>query len=189
MGIKIDFTERGKEFMVNIAVMFLIGVSGIIMAITYFVMKTVQTSFESVDCLIPQNIYFTTCQEWFEMAIYPVLELRHILVFANYFFIFGVVFGLFFMGFRTKKHPALFIVHIISSMIIGYLAIEIGNIYRLLISNPQLYSMMIPFPIYNKIMLYLPQFMFFVIFLSGIIGFMGVFKSAGQYKQGNEDLG
>jgi hypothetical protein len=189
MALEIDFTERGKEFMTNMAVMFLIAVSGLIMAITFFIMKTLETSFKSVDCLIPQNVFFTTCQEWFEMALYPVLELRSVLVYANYFFIFGVVFGLFYMGFRTKKHPALFVVHVISSIIIGYLAIEIGNIFRLLISNPFLYEMMIPFPIYTKIMLYLPQFIFFVIFLSGIIGFIGVFKSAGQYKQGNEDLG
>ena len=189
MAIKIDFTERGKEFMINISVMFLVAVSGLIMAITYFILKTIQTSFESVDCLIPQNIYFTTCQEWFEMVLYPVLELKSVLIYANYFFIFGVVFGLFYMGFRTKKHPALFIVHMISSIIIGYFAIEIGNIFRLLISNQILYNMMLPFPIYTKIMLYLPQFMFFVIFLSGIIGFMGIFKSQGQFKQGNEDLG
>jgi len=189
MGINIDFTKRGKEFMVNIAVMFLISVSGIFMAITYFIMKTVETAFKSVDCLIPQNVYFTTCQEWFEMALYPVLELRSILIFASYFFIFGLVFGLFFMGFRTKKHPALLVVHVISSIIIGYISIEIANIYRLLISNGILYEIMVPFSIYNKVMLYLPQFMFFVIFLSGIIGFMGVFKSAGQFKEGNEDLG
>lgn len=189
MAIRIDFTERGKEFMVNISVMFLIAVSGFLMALTYFVMETLETAFKSVDCLIPQNIYFDTCQEWFNMALYPVLELRTIFIFANYFMIFGIVFGLFFMGFRTKKHPALLVVHIISSVIIGYLAIEIGNIYRLLISNTFIYDMMIPFAIYNKVMLFLPQFMFFVIFLSGIIGFMGVFRSAGQFKQGNEDLG
>jgi len=189
MAIKIDFTERGKEFMVNIIVMFIIAVSGFFMAISYFIMQTLETAFRSVDCLIPQNIYFESCQEWFTMVLYPVLELKSLFIFASYFFIFGIVFGLFYMGFRTKKHPALLIVHIISSIIIGYLAIEIGNIYRLLISNPFMYDMMIPFVIYNKIMLYFPQFMFFIIFLSGIIGFMGVFKSSGQFKQGNEDLG
>lgn len=189
MGIKINFTERGKEFMVNIAVMLLVSVSGLLMGITYFLMQTLLTAFQGVDCLIPQNIYFTTCQEWFDMVLYPVLELKSLLIFANYFFIFGIVFGLFFYGFRTKKHPALLIVHIVSSIIIGYFAIEIANIYRLLISNEIIYNMMIPFAIYNKIMLYLPQFMFFVIFVSGIIGFMGVFKGTGQFKQGNEDLG
>lgn len=189
MAIKINFTERGKEFMVNISVMFIIAVSGFLMALTYFIMDTIETAFKEVDCLIPQNVLFTTCQEWFEMALYPVLQLKTLFIFANYFFIFGLIFALFYMGFRTKKHPALLIVHIVSSIIIGYLAIEIGNIYRTLISNPIMYDMMIPFVIYNKIMLYLPQFMFFVIFLSGIIGFMGIFKSAGQFKQGNEDLG
>jgi len=175
--------------MVNITVMFVVAVSGLLMALTYFIMQTVETAFMSVNCLIPQNIYFDSCQEWFELVLYPVLNLRYILVFANYFMIFGIVFGLFFMGFRTKKHPSLLVVHIISSIIIGYFAIEIANIYRLLISNDVIYGIMVPFPIYNKIMLYFPQFIFFVIFLSGIIGFIGVFKNTGQYKQGNEDLG
>jgi len=80
--------------MVNIAVMFLIAVSGFLMAISYYIMSTLETAFRSVDCLIPQNIYFTTCQEWFNMALYPVLELKSLFIFASYFFIFGVVFGL-----------------------------------------------------------------------------------------------
>lgn len=189
MALRIDFTKSGREFMANIAVMFLVAVSGLLMALTYFIMQTLETSFKSVDCLIPQNIYFTSCQEWFDMVLYPVLELRYIFIFFNYFYIFAIVFGLFFMGFRAKKHPSLLVVHIVASIIIGYFAIEIGNIYRLLISNQFLYDIMIPFAIYNKIMLYFPQFIFFIIFLSGILGFMGVFKSAGQFKSGNEDLG
>ena len=189
MAFNINFSEKGKEFMTNIYVIFLIFISGIIFAITYFIMNNVHTSLLSVDCLIPQNVFFTTCQEWFAIALYPVLELKSILIYANYFAIFAFVFALFFMGFRTKKHPALFIVHILSSIIIGYLSIEIANIYRTILSNEIMYSMLIPFGIYNKIMLYFPQFVFFVVFLSGVIGFIGVFKSAGQYNQGNEDLG
>jgi len=86
MAIKINFTERGKEFMVNITVLFFIAVSGFFMAISYFIMETLETAFRSVDCLIPQNIYFDTCQEWFNMVLYPVLELRSLFVFASYFF-------------------------------------------------------------------------------------------------------
>ncbi len=103
--------------------------------------------------------------------------------------IFGAVFGLFFMGFRTKKHPSLLVVHILVSIILGYLSIEIANIYRTMLEIPVVTEILLPFGIYNKIMLFFPQFMFFVIFLSGLIGFMGIFRSAGQFSQGNEDLG
>ena len=185
----INFNEKGKEFMINIFVMIWIFASGIIFAITYFILSTIHTAFLTVDCLIPSNVYFTTCQEWFDMTLYPFFELRYLLVFMNYFAIFGFVFALFFMGFKTKKHPVLLVVHIVTSIIIGYLSIEIANIYRLILQNPIMYSMLTEFGIYNKIMLYFPQFMFFVIFISGLIGFFGIFKSVGQFDQGNEDLG
>ena len=189
MVLNLNFTKRGKEFITNIIVVFVLFVSGLAMAITYYIMNAIQDAFLSVDCLIPQNSLVDTCQEWFALALYPVLNLKSVLIYGNYFLIFGIVFCLFFMGFRTKKHPVLLIVHIISSIIIGYLSIEIANIYRTLLQNEVIFDMLIPFPIYNKIMLYYPQFMFFVIFLSGLMGFMGVFKNVGQFKQGNEDLG
>lgn len=189
MVFEVNFSERGKEIMVNLTVMFLIAVSGLLMGITYFIMGTLETAFLSVDCLIPQNVFVTTCQEWFNLALYPVLALRTVFVYANYFLIFGLIFGLFYMGFRAKKHPALLVIHIVLSMIIGYLSIEIANIYRVLIQNEILYNMLVPFPIYNKIMLYFPQFIFFIILVSGALGFFGVFKSAGQYSEGAEELG
>ena len=188
MAFNIDFNESKTELIVNVSVMFIIFISGLIFAFSYFIMNQIQNAFLSVDCLIPSNVYFTTCQEWFDMALFPILNLKSVLIFANYFAIFGLVFGLFFMGFRTKKHPSLLIVHIITSVVVGYLAIEIANIYRTLLNNPQMYEILTPFVIYNKIMLYFPQFIFFVIFLSGLIGFMGVFRSPGQYNEGNEDL-
>jgi hypothetical protein len=185
----LNFSERSKELMTNISVMFMIFISGIIFSISYFVMNKIHVAFLSVDCLIPQNTLVTTCQEWFALALFPILQLKELLIFANYFAIFGMVFGLFFMGFRTKKHPALLVVHIITSIIVGYLSIHIGNIYRVLLQNPAMYEILTPFVIYNKIMLYFPQFIFFVIFLSGIIGFFGIFKSVGQFNEGAEDLG
>ena len=189
MVFNIDFGGKGKEFMTNIIVLIWIFVSGIIFAITYFIVDTIHKAFLTVDCLVPQNVYFDTCQEWFAMTMYPFFELRYLLIFMNYFAIFGLVFALFFMGFRTKKHPVLLVVHIVTSIIFGYFSIEIANIYRLILQNPQMYAMLTQFPIYNKIMLYFPQFMFFVIFVSGLIGFFGIFKSVGQFNQGVGDLG
>ena len=188
MVFSLDLSQRGKEIFVNFMVMFYIAVSGLLMALVYFIMATIETAFLSVDCLIPQNVFVSTCQEWFTLALYPVLVLKEVFIYANYFLIFGLVFGLFYMGFKTKKHPVLLVVHIVISLIIGYLSIEIANIYRTLIGNEIIYNMLIPFPIYNKIMIYFPQFIFFVILASGAIGFMGVFKSINQYNQGAEDL-
>ena len=188
MSFNINFGRVGKEFVVNILSMMFIFLSGLAMAITYYIMDTVQTSFLTVNCLIPDNALITTCQEWFNLALYPVLNLKYILIFASYFWIFGLVFGLFYLGFKTKKHPILFAVHIMSSIIIGYLSIEIANIYRTFLTNEFLYDALVPFAIYNKVMLYFPQFMFFIIFLSGIIGFFGLFSGRGQFKEGNEDL-
>lgn len=175
--------------MINILVVFWIFVSGLIFAITYYIFNKIHVAFLSVDCLIPNNALVSTCQEWFNLALFPILNLKYILIFANYFAIFGLVFALFFMGFRTKKHPALLIVHIIISVVITYMSIHIGNLYRALIENPNIYEILLPFAIYNKIMLYFPQFVFFVVFLSGIIGFFGLFRSPGQFNQGAEDLG
>jgi hypothetical protein len=185
----VNLDERGKEIGTNVAVIFLIFLSGLIFSVSYFIMDTVQTSFESVDCDIPGNTLVSSCQEWFNLALYPILNLKSVLIYAQYFAIFGLVFGLFYLGFRTKKHPALLIVHIVVSTIMGYIALTVGNLYRMMLSNDALYTMLIPFGVYNKIMLYFPQFIFFVIFLSGIIGFFGVFKSVGQFNEGNEDLG
>ena len=187
--LNLDLSERGREFMVNLSVVFLIFISGLIFAISYYFLATIHTAFLSIDCTIPQNALVSTCQEWFELGLYPILNLKYILIYASYFAIFGWVFGLFYMAFRTKKHPALLIVHIISSAIIGYISIEVANIYRTMIQNEILYNILLPFGIYNKIMLYFPQFVFFVVFLSGLIAFFGVFKSAGQFNEGNEDLG
>ena len=108
------------------------------------------------------------------------------MIFASYFYIFGVVIGMFYLGFRTKKHPSLFVVHLILSFIFGYLAIEIANIYRTLLESPLMYEILTPMVIYNKIMLYFPQFLFFTIFVSGLIGFMGIVK--GKFNEGVDEI-
>ena len=187
--LNINFWESKRELMTNLAVIFMVFISGIVFSISYYIMARIHLAFLTVDCLIPQNVFVTTCQEWFNMALYPILNLRSVLIYANYFAIFGMVFGLFYMGFRTKKHPILLVVHILMSVILGYLSIEIANIYRTILQNPQMYEILIPFVIYNKIMLYFPQFVFFVVFISGLIGFFGLYKSLGQYNEGTEDLG
>ncbi len=163
-----------------------IFLSGLLMAVSFFVLSAIETAFRNVNCLIPNNLYVSTCQEWFAISIYPALNLRFILIWASYFYIFGIVLGLFYLGFRTKKHPSLFVVHMILSIIFGYLAIEIANVYRSLLQNELMFEILTPFVIYNKVMLNFPQFMFFVIFISGLIGFMGLIK--GKFNEGIEEI-
>lgn len=183
---KFDITATKKQIVYNAVGAFMIFLSGLFMAISYYILAIIEAAFQQVNCLIPDNVYVSTCQEWFAISIYPALSLRYILVWASYFYIFGIVVGLFWLGFKTRKHPVLFVVHMILSIIFGYLAIEIANIYRTLLQNEMLYQILTPFVIYNKIMLYFPQFMFFVIFISGIIGMMGIVK--GRFKEGVEEL-
>lgn len=160
----------------HIVAMFMIFLSGLFMAISYWVMGSMKDSFESVNCLIVDNLFFSTCQEWFALSIYPFFALKEILIWFSYFYIFGIIFGLFYLGWKVRKHPSLLVVHIVLSIIVTYLSIEIANIYRVLIENPFIASIFQPFVIYNKIMLYLPTFMFITVFLSGLLGFFGFWK-------------
>lgn len=181
-----DIAATKQQVVYNTVAVFGIFLSGIFMSISYYILAAIEAAFLKVNCLIPNNVYFDNCQEWFALSIYPALELRYILIFANYFYIFGIVIGLFYIGFKTKKHPSLFVVHMFLSIVFGYLAIEISNVYRTLLQNPLMYEILTPFPIYNKVMIYFPQFIFFIVFLSGIIGLMGIFK--GKFNEGIDEI-
>lgn len=183
-------SEKGREFMVSLIAMGLMSISGIIMGISYFLLASIQTAFENTTCTFDVvNLYnWTTCQDIFSFAIYPFLNMKEVLIWANYFMIFGIVFGLFYMGFRARKHPVMLVVHIVSSIILGVISIYVGNIYRELLSIDVLYQILVPMGIYNKIMLYFPQFMWFVILISGALGFIGVFKSPNQFNEGAPEL-
>ncbi len=143
-----------------------IFVSGLFFGITYYTMDVVQTGLESVECDITENAVVSSCQELFEMSFYPILELREILVWFSYFFIFALVLGLLVLGYQSGKSPVLLGLLIIFIIIITYLGIEVSNIYRTLLETDVLRNMLSPFVVYNKIMLYFPWFTFFVGVLS-----------------------
>lgn len=184
MAISFDLKQRGQELIINFFAICVIFISGILMAISYFILSQIQSKLELIECVIPSNNLASNCQELFAFAVYPVLNVKSVLIYASYFYIFGIVFGLMFLGWRTRKHPSLLVVHILSSVILTYLSIEIANIYRTIIENATMYEILLPFTIYNKIMLYFPQFVFAVVFISGIIGFMGIFRGRGEFNEG-----
>lgn len=180
-----DAIETAKGTVGHLIIMFTIFMSGLAMAIAFWVMNAMKNSFEEVNCLIVDNLFFSTCQEWFQLSIYPFLSLNSILIWFSYFYIFGTVFGLFYLGYKMRRHPSLLTVHIVFSLITTYLSIEIANVYRTLLDNEFIYSILVGFPVYNKIMLYFPAFMFFVVFISGLIGLLGIYKDK-DLESGND---
>jgi len=149
---------------------FLIMFSGIFFGVTYFVMDNVQTAFETTDCVIDNNLYVDNCQDLWELAIYPFLELRSILLWFSFFFIFSMVLGMLVLGYQSGKSPVLMGVLVLLTAVITYLGIEMSNVYRTLIENELFRSMVVDFTVYNKIMLNFPWFIFIVTLFSFILG-------------------
>lgn len=137
--------------------------SGIFFGGTYFLFDTLDDSLHGIDCTIEDNVYFDTCQDWFELAIYPFLGLRSIIIWFSYFFIFALVIGMFVMSYKSGKSPVMMPVLILITILFTYLGIELSNAYRVMLDNPLFFSMMTPFNIYNKIILNFPWFI-------GVIG-------------------
>ena len=108
---KINLEGISRSSLTHIMAMMLIFISGLLMSISYWVLGKIQTAFENVNCLIPNNVYFETCQEWFMLSIYPALQMKEILIWFSFFYIFGIIFGLFYIGWKVRKHPGLISVH------------------------------------------------------------------------------
>ena len=98
----------------------------------------------------------------------PFLALRYILIYASYFLIFGNVFAMLVIGYRSGKSPAMagFLILVISFFV--YASILLSNIYRRMLEVVVFRDIMLPFTVYNTIMLYYPWFIF-IISLSSIM--------------------
>jgi hypothetical protein len=149
--------------------MLLIFVSGLFFGITYFVMDTVQTSFESTDCVINDNLYVDDCQDLWELSIYPFLALKSLLVWGSFFFIFSLVIGMLLLGYQSGNNPVLMGFLIVIVIVATYTSMYVSNIYRVLLDNGLFRSMMTEFTVYNKIMLSFPWFIFIISLFSFIL--------------------
>lgn len=163
-----DMKKYGIFMAVFISILFIAG-SGIFFGITYYLMDTTQTSFESMDCVIENNTLVGSCQDLWDMALYPFLALKEILIWFSFFFIFGLVIALLILGYYSGKSPVLMGMMIAFIGGITYLGIELSNIYRTMLENEVFRSMMVEFTVYNKLMLYFPWFCFFVGLFSVIL--------------------
>lgn len=163
----------GSMVFLVVALLFMVS-SGVFFSMVYFAMDLTHTSLQTATCVIPDNALVSNCQELFNFSIYPVLALRSILVWFSYFFIFGLVISILVVGYQSGSSPVLMGVNVIFTILFTYGALEISNIYRLLLENPLFNSMMIPFVVYNKMMLYFPWFTFIVCLAAlglGIVNF------------------
>lgn len=159
MADLMDASNRGSIIMIALS-MLLIFMSGILFGITYFALEATEAGFLENDCVINNNVYVDSCQELWEWTLLPFLALRYILIYASYFFIFGQVFAMLVVGYRAGKSPAMagFLIVVISFF--TYASILLSNIYRRMLDVEAFNSIMLPFTVYNKIMLYYPWFIF-----------------------------
>jgi len=160
--------DSKNSIMVIAVAMLMIFMSGIFFGVSYYVMEAAEAGFEANDCVINNNVYVDSCKELWELTVLPFLALRYIIVYASYFFIFGQVFAMLVIGYRSGKSPAMagFLILIIAFF--TYASILLSNVYRTMLSVPAFYDIMTPFLVYNKIMIYFPWFMF-IISLSSVM--------------------
>lgn len=180
-----DMKKYGSIGIILISI-FAILMSGMFFGITYYVLDQVETAFESTDCVIENNVFVESCQDLWELSIYPFLGLRSLLVWFSFFFIFALVFGILVLGYQSGNSPVLAGVAIVLVSVISYISIEVSNIYRTLIENDLFRSMMVEFTVYNKIMLYFPWFMFIVSLFALIMGLVNWQKT--QVNSTSDDL-
>jgi len=159
-----------SSIMLVVTGIILIAVSGLLFSGMYFFMDTVQNGLLSTDCTIQGNAFFDDCQEMFALAVYPFLNLKTVLVYLSFFSIFILTIGMLLIGYQSGTKHSLMGVLILIEIVIVYGAIEIANIYRTLLDNSVIQSAMIPFGVYNTVMLYFPWFVFIISLFSIALG-------------------
>jgi len=166
----LDIGSAKSNAMLIITGILMIAVSGMIFAGTYFFMNTIQTSLLATDCVITGNVFFSTCQEMWNLAVYPFLNLKSVLVYLSFFSIFILTIGMLLTGYKSGTNPAFLGAFVVIELLITYGAIHISNIYRTLLDNEIIRNAMLPFDVYNTIMLYFPWFVFIISLFALILG-------------------
>jgi hypothetical protein len=171
------FSPKNKGPIVLITLSIIaIFISGLFFAFSYFIIGSVQTSLEEVNCDLPAVTGYATCQEWFSDTIYNLLNLKGILITFSYIFVFVLVLGMLIVGYNVGGKPIYMGIYFVAVLLLTYGGILLSNLYRTFLDNPIVYEIMQPFTIYNKIMLNFPWFV-------GIIGLLSVGLSVVNYQR------
>lgn len=158
-------------------------VSGLLAGLIYYDMQVMDSAIQTINFQIPiqdnstiTNSSITDFQDIMAITVYPILGLRTSLPSLVYFLIFGFIIALGMTAYMSSKNPIFFVVHILFLSLMTYFSIILSNTYADLLTNSFINSMMIPFTIYNKIMLYLPGIIFFTGLLFAVIAFVNLIK-------------
>lgn len=181
-------------------VLFLVVVSiaGLLAGMIYYDMNAIEVALKTVDFTIPTENNasavannMTTFQDILGVVVYPILGLRSALPYLTYFMVFGFVIALGLTAYLSSKNPVFFVLHILFTIVLTYFTFYLSNMYVDLLTNPFINAMMIPFTIYNKLMIYLPQILFFTSLLFGVIAFINLIKppNAAQNSYGTLNYG
>lgn len=181
-----DIKEYGGITLVILSILAIFA-SGIFFGITYYIMDVTNDGFIANDCPIENNIYVSSCQDLWELSVYPFLALREILIWFSFFFIFALVLGMLIVGYQSGKSPVLMGVLVTFVIVLTYLGIEISNIYRTMLEVVAFRDIMLPFTVYNKIMLSFPWFCFFVGLLSVMLSIVN-YQRTSVNRATREDL-
>lgn len=180
-----EIQKKGVVIAVTLGVI-MIALSGLWFGFFYFILDEVHTAFLSTDCVIDNNTLVSSCQDLFGLALYPFLQLKEVLVWVSFFFIFSLVLGMLVLGYRAGKSPVLMGYLFVIVSVLTYMGIEISNIYRQLIANEVFRDMMVEFTVYNRIMLYFPWFVFIVALAALFLGIVNYQK--GSVNKFTDDL-
>jgi hypothetical protein len=166
------FNVRSAKSSITLVVtgLILIVISGLFFAGMYFFMDTIQDALLTTNCVIEGNVFFSDCQGMWTLVVYPFLNLKYILVYLSFFSIFILTIGMLLMGYQSGTKPSLLGVFVLVELMIVYGSIHIANIYRTLLENELIRNAMIPFDVYNTIMLYFPWFTFIISLFALILG-------------------
>ena len=189
MNKKGQYNAMFSNFTMLIMFLAIASVSGLIAGVIYYDMNLIDVTFHTINFDIPKENNLTASnntpadfQDILNIVAYPILGLRTSLPYLVYFMIFGFIGALGISAYLSSKNPVFFVLHILFTSLITYFSIIISGVYITLLKDPFINSMMVQFVIYNKIMLYLPQILFFTALLFGVIAFVNVMKpqTAGQ---------
>jgi hypothetical protein len=163
-----DYKQYGSFVLIVVAFV-LMMISGVYFGVIYYMLDATQTAFESTDCVIDNNNLVSSCQELFQLALYPFLELREILVWVSFFIIFGLTLGILMAGYQSGRSPTLMGLLFLFLSVLTYIAIELSNKYKFMLSNTAFQEIMVEFTVYNRLMLSLPWYIFIVSLFSVMV--------------------
>jgi hypothetical protein len=171
-----DMATKGSLTVVILSIL-AIFLSGLFFGVTYYVMDNVESAFRATDCEISNNVYVDSCQELWELSLYPFFALKELLIWISFFFIFALTLGMLILGYKAGKSPVLLGLLIIFVIVLTYIAIEISNIYRVMLETDIFRDMMVNFTVYNNVMMNFPLFIFLVSLMSVMLSLVNFQKT------------